>query len=526
MIDSAIATYWYITIPSVFLLYIIISYINEQYLMRKFKAKPFTNYISGGFFGFQEGIAALKHKKAGTAIERYRDLYEELPNPDVPTYKSFVFGTPLVFTKDPENIKAILATQFNDFSLGIRHAHFDPLLGDGIFTLDHQGWKDSRAMLRPQFARDQIAHVKALEPHFQFLLRHIEKNNGQFFDIQELFFRFTVDSATEFLFGSSVSSLQDESIGCDTTELDFVGRKEFPEAFNKSQLILSTRALLQKMYWIYNPKEFKKCNAIVHQFSDYYINKVLSCTPEEIEKQSGYVFLYELVKQTRDPIVLRDQALNILLAGRDTTAGLLSFAVFELARNPEMYAKLRHEILDKFGTSNLEDITFENLKKCEYLKAILNETLRMYPSVPRNARVATRNTTLPRGGGSDGTSPVFIPKGKAVIYNIAATHMDPRYYGKDVEEFRPERWFEELTKKLGWAYLPFNGGPRICLGQQFALTEASYVVARLAQTISKLELKDGYTYPPKKMTHLTMCMFDGVYVKMEKDATAAAAKSG
>lgn len=157
MIDSAIATYWYITIPSVFLLYIIISYINEQYLMRKFKAKPFTNYISGGFFGFQEGIAALKHKKAGTAIERYRDLYEELPNPDVPTYKSFVFGTPLVFTKDPENIKAILATQFNDFSLGIRHAHFDPLLGDGIFTLDHQGWKDSRAMLRPQFARDQIA---------------------------------------------------------------------------------------------------------------------------------------------------------------------------------------------------------------------------------------------------------------------------------------------------------------------------------------------------------------------------------
>ena len=207
--------------------------------------------------------------------------------------------------------------------------------------------------------------------------------------------------------------------------------------------------------------------------------------------------------------------MNILVAGRDTTAGLLSFVLFELARNPDIYKKLRDEILDKFGTSNLEEITFESLKKCEYLKAVLNEALRMYPSVPRNYRVSTRNTTLPRGGGSDGTSPIFIPKGRSVIYNIAATHMDPRYYGKDVEEFRPERWFEELTKKLGWAYLPFNGGPRICLGQQFALTEASYVVARLAQTISKLELKEGYEYPPKKMTHLTMSMFDGVYVKME-----------
>ncbi|KAI5968271.1 hypothetical protein CANMA_002487 [Candida margitis] len=484
--------------------------------MRKFKAKPFTNDINGGFFGVAEGLQALKQKKAGTGIEFYRKSYDLLPHPEVPTYKGFVFGTPVVFTKDPENIKAVLATQFNDFSLGTRHAHFDPLLGDGIFTLDHAGWKDSRAMLRPQFAREQIAHVKSLEPHFQYLLRHVEKNKGQFFDIQELFFRFTVDSATEFLFGSSVSSLQDESIGCDTTSLDFAGRSEFADAFNKSQLYLSTRALLQNLYWIYNTKEFRRCNAVVHQFSDYYVNKVLNCTPEEIEKQSGYVFLYELVKQTRNPKVLRDQALNILVAGRDTTAGLLSFAIFELARNPEMYARLRQEILDKFGTSNLEDITFENLKKCEYLKAVLNETLRMYPSVPRNFRVSTRNTTLPRGGGVDGMSPVFIPKGRSVIYNIAATQMDPRYYGKDVDEFRPDRWFEESTKKLGWAYLPFNGGPRICLGQQFALTEASYVIARLAQSISKLELQDGYSYPPKKMTHLTMCMFDGVYVKMEK----------
>ena len=488
--------------------------------MRKLGAKPFTNTVNGGFFGFGLGKNSIVAKSQGRSIEFYHSIYERAPHPEIPTVKSYMFGTPIVFTKDPENIKAILATQFHDFCLGDRVNFLKPLLGKGIFTLDHEGWRDSRAMLRPQFAREQIAHVKALEPHFQLLMKHIEKNKGQFFDIQELFFKFTVDSATEFLFGSSVSSLQDESIGCVTEALNFAGRLEFADAFNKSQLYMSTRVLLQKLYWLCDNQEFRKCNAIVHQFSDYYINKALNCTPEELEKQSGYVFLYELVKQTRDPKVLRDQALNILVAGRDTTAGLLSFVIFELARNPSMYNKLREEILDKFGTSNLQDITFENLKKCEYLKAVLNETLRMYPSVPRNSRVATKDTTLPHGGGVDGTSPVFIPKGNTVIYNIAETQMDPVYYGKDVDVFRPERWFEDLTKKLGWAYLPFNGGPRICLGQQFALTEASYVVARLAQTVATLKLQDGYTYPPKRMTHLTMCMYDGVYVKMEKDEAA------
>jgi len=223
-----------------------------------------------------------------------------------------------------------------------------------------------------------------------------------------------------------------------------------------------------------------------------------------------------LVKQTKNPQVLQDQLLNIMVAGRDTTAGLLSFTMYELARNPQVWQKLRQEIVENFGDgedARVESITFETLKKCEYLKAVLNETLRLYPSVPVNFRTATRDTTLPRGGGADGTKPIFVPKGSTVAYTVYKTHRLEEYYGKDSKEFKPERW--ENIKRLGWAYLPFNGGPRICLGQQFALTEASYVVARLAQTISKLELKEGYEYPPKKMTHLTMSMFDGVYVKME-----------
>ena len=506
---------WYLYLIICGVLYFCTNYLYIQYLNKKLGAKLPGSCKSDGCFGFRSGFEMLKAKKIGRQVDLLHERFNDLSNPEVnDTFTSYNFGFPMIITKDPENIKALLATQFNDFSLGRRYDFFKPLLGKGIFTLDGEGWKHSRSMLRPQFAREQIAHVKALEPHFQLLKKHITKNKGQFFDIQELFFRFTVDSATEFLFGESVSSLKDESIGYNQDEFDFAGRKDFPEAFNKSQIYLSTRSLLQNLYWLVNPKDFQNCNAIVHKFSDYYVNKALNATPEELEKNSGYVFLYELVKQTRDPQVLRDQALNILLAGRDTTAGLLSFAVFELARNPQVWKKLREEIIERYA-DGVTEISFETLKQCEYLKAVINETLRLYPSVPRNGRFANKNTTLPRGGGPDGMSPILIKQGQAVMYSIYSTQRDPKYYGKDADVFRPERWFEPETRKVGWAFLPFNGGPRICLGQQFALTEASYVLVRLAQCCENLQLTEGIEYPPAKLTHLTMCMFDGVPIKVD-----------
>ena len=175
---------------------------------------------------------------------------------------------------------------------------------------------------------------------------------------------------------------------------------------------------------------------------------------------------------------------------------------------------MREEIIERYADGATE-ISFETLKQCEYLKAVINETLRLYPSVPRNGRFANKNTTLPRGGGPDGMSPILIKQGQAVMYSIYSTQRDPKYYGKDADVFRPERWFEPETRKLGWAFLPFNGGPRICLGQQFALTEASYVLVRLAQCCENLQLTEGIEYPPAKLTHLTMCMFDGVPIKVD-----------
>jgi cytochrome P450 len=100
---------------------------------------------------------------------------------------------------------------------------------------------------------------------------------------------------------------------------------------------------------------------------------------------------------------------------------------------------------------------------------------------------------LPRGGGEDGQSPVFVPRGAAVIYCVYAMHRRRDLFGADADAFRPERWAPDAPEgplRPGWAYLPFNGGPRICVGQQFALTNAGYTTVRILQTFAELENRD------------------------------------
>lgn len=508
---SIINDYKYVIIAVVLLLLSLVYRKIKVYRFMKAHGCKEPYYFVKDPFGFRILFQALKQKNEGRLAEFSLTLLNGRY-----TGRFDVLGlVPIIITKDPENLKAMLATQFNEFALGTRHKHFYPLLGDGIFTLDAQGWKDSRSLLRPQFSREQVAHVKSLEPHIRLLEKHFKKTEGKPFDIQDFFFKFTMDTATEFLFGESVDTLKDTSIG-ESAGIDFEERLQFAEAFNTSQTYLSSRTYLQVFYFLVNSKRFRDSNKVVHRFTDFFVNKALSTPENELEEKSkgGYTFLYELARQSRNPRVLRDQALNILLAGRDTTAGLLSFTFFELARNPDVWNKLRAAVINDFGTGTPEDIeaiTFETLKKCEYLKFVINEVLRMYPSVPNNFRVALKETTLPKGGGPDGQSPIHIPKGSSVAYSVYSTHRIEEFYGKDALEFKPERW--EYLNKLGWAYLPFNGGPRICLGQQFALTEASYCVVRLCQLFSKIESHD-HEYPPRKNIQLTMNMKLGVNISL------------
>lgn len=213
--------------------------------------------------------------------------------------------------------------------------------------------------------------------------------------------------------------------------------------------------------------------------------------------------------------MLRDQLIAVLLAGRDTTASTLSWTFYEMARHPESFKKLRQEIIDTIGLVNAP--TYDDLKNMKYLQYTMNETLRMYPVVPFNVRMALKDTTLPRGGGPDGLSPIGILKDTPVGYSPLVMQRRQDLYPPSndpkmgAEYFNPDRWLTWQPKP--WTYIPFNGGPRLCIGQQFALTNMGYTIVRLMQRFDRLDsfMPEGPTGNPVLRAEIVLQPGAGVH---------------
>ncbi|EAU35705.1 hypothetical protein ATEG_03903 [Aspergillus terreus NIH2624] len=446
--------------------------------------------------GLDHAYRAFQAIKAGQMPDHQVQVYKEVGRR---TFAGSSLGASYIHTVEPKNIQAILATQFHDFELGdLRRKVFFPLLGNGIFTSDGKAWEHSRAMLRPQFTRGQVADLELEERHVQELFRLMPTDQSgwtQQINLTPMFFRLTIDSATEFLFGVTVHSQRHTSSQQPATDTDAFPWKDLARHFDESTKHLGVRSLFQELYFLYNPSSFRNNIKEIHRFADFCIQQGLQRLDQQKSSAAQrYIFLDELLKVTRDPVEVKSQLLNILIAGRDTTAGLLSWTFWLLAQHPAVYSKLRARVLEDFGpdAGRPDRITFAALKACTYLQHVMSEVLRLFPAVPLNARRAARDTTLPLGGGPDGKAPVFVKKGHEVGYSVYVTHRLEEYWGPDAARFNPDRW---VDRKHGWDYLPFNGGPRICLGQQFALTEAGYVIVRLLQRFDQVELAEPATAP-------------------------------
>ena len=348
-------------------------------------------------------------------------------------------------------------------------------------------------MLRPQFSREQVSHLELEEKHVQSMFLHLNTDAlgwTQALDLGPMFFCLTMDSATEFLFGESLQSqLSSVTVEIPGSEKQATRWEGIAASFDRATAVLGVRTRLDTLFWLYNPNSFREDCRQIHKFADHCIEKALARKLAGARKSKArYIFLEELLDATGDLAEVRSQLLNILLAGRDTTAGLLGWTLWCLARHPHVFTKLRAAIIENFGDGEDESaITFAGLKSCSYLQHVLSETLRLYPSVPLNTRQANRDTTLPRGGGFDGSAPIYVKKNQAIAYSTYVMHRREDFWGEDADQFIPDRW---NGRRSGWEFLPFNGGPRVCLGQQFALTEAGYVITRLLQKFDRCEKMD------------------------------------
>ncbi|KAI9001370.1 cytochrome P450 monooxygenase pc-3 [Trametes punicea] len=469
-----------------------------------------------------------------------------------PLYSYTIFWHMSYATTDPNVVKTVLATDFQNYEKGeMFHAYTDSLFGTGVFNADGDLWKFHRSMSRPFFSKERISHFELFDRHAEIALNKMKERvrSDVAFDFQDVISRFTLDSATEFLFGSCVHSLASplplpHGLSPYPSEDVKSPSERFAHAFNMVQRIVAERP---RLGWLWPLKEiFKTSTDEYMQVVDAFIEPILQealrkkeerlrhqKAGDEKESQDDETLLDQLVKQTSDRTILHDETLNILLAGRDTTAAALTFGVYLLSQHPAVLKRLREEIIERVGL--VRRPTYDDIRDMKYLRAFLNETLRLYPPVPFNIRCSINEGLLPNPDPQG--LPIYIAPKTAIAYATFNMHRDPKYWGPTAEGFDPDRFLDERVGKYlvpnPFIFLPFNGGPRICLGQQFAYNEMSFFLIRLLQTFSSVSLdltaQPPDTLPPPEWkealgrkgkeqifpkSHFTLYVNGGLWVKM------------
>ena len=224
-----------------------------------------------------------------------------------------------------------------------------------------------------------------------------------------------------------------------------------------------------------------------------------------------------------------------MIAGRDTTASTLTFLAYFLGQHPEVFQRLREEVLSSVGPTARP--TYDDVRDMKYLRAVINETLRLFPAVPFNLRETTQDTTWPSADPAQ--KPIFVPAGTTTTYSVFVMHRRTDLWGPDALAFDPDRFLDARQKtylaKNPFIFAPFNAGPRICLGQQFAYNEMSYFLIRLMQSFASLEIDfeaqlpetrppPAWRHVPGRQSiekfwpkaHLTMYAHGGLWVKMNE----------
>ncbi|KAI6168969.1 cytochrome P450 [Pisolithus thermaeus] len=425
-----------------------------------------------------------------------------------------------VFTTEPEHIKAILTTQFNSFEKGpVLWDQLSGLLGTGVFNSDGEIWKFHRSITRPFFSKDRISHFDIFEKHIEDALRQAKARlqDGYPVDFQDMVGRFTLDSATEFLFGKCVGSL---SAGLIYPKNSLPGQNKehtnhpsnvFSRAFSEAQAQVMRRSSFGTVWRLaefWNDR-IEKDMEICHGFIEPILKDALEMkrSIKESEQSIGQAFTEEkvfsedtllghLVNCTEDLTIIRDEIVNILMAARDTTASTLTFLIYMLSQHPGVLKRLHAEVLSTVGSSR--GPTYDDVREMKYMRAVINETLRLYNPVPFNVRTSTEAVVWP---GVNGGPPIYIPPNTRTPFSIFLMHRRKDLWGPDADIFDPDRFIDERSKYLTsnpFIFLPFNAGPRICLGQQFAYNQMSFFLVRLLQTFSSIVLAEDLQTRPSE----------------------------
>ncbi|KAH8173969.1 cytochrome p450 domain-containing protein [Sarocladium implicatum] len=380
-----------------------------------------------------------------------------------------------IWTTDPQNVKAVLASDVSSYSVAFR-AGVDTvkLIGLGTFNVDGERWLHARHIMKPTFNRAHLTDA-GIKKHFDLFLSLLPRD-GSTVQAADLLANMGTDVGAEFIFGESTHTLRPDQAE--------EGEK-FQQAFIYANVGLMRTTMLGRWAIFYRDPKIDESIAAVHKYVDGCIARAAERKEKMGPRQAGErnVLVYDLLDSIEDRVDLRHELLHIFFGATETIGIVMTNILFDVARNPHVWARLREELQGV----QADELVFEKLKSLKYLQWTIKESLRLHPPAPTTMRQAVKPTVLPAGGGPDGSKPVAVIPGDMVSLNWAGVHRRRDIYGDDAEEFRPERW-EHL--RMTFEYQPFAGGPRVCPGQQVALFWVAYTLARLVLEIKEVKNRD------------------------------------
>jgi cytochrome P450 family 9 len=437
------------------------------------------------------------------------ELVKELYNlhPEAKYIGMFDMTVPIIIIRDIELIKSIALKHFDIFP---DHRSFvdetqDPLFGKNLFSIRGERWRQIRSLLSPAFTSSKMKSMFKLmsdcASDFGSYLAQLPPEQRKTMQIKDVFTRYTTDVIATCAFGIRVDSMRNP-----TNEFYVYGK----EATTFDSIALIKLYVFRSLPWLARLTNLK---LIRQKIADFFRNLVESTIKTRDENGIVRPDMLQLMMESRgqdsktnlsiDDMVA--QAFIFFFGGFESTSTLMCFAAHEIAINQDIQKRLQNEI-DQVLEETSGQAPYEAVNGMEYLDAVINEALRMYPVAVALDRLCIKDFELPPA--LPGMKPFTIKEGQGIWVPVYGLQHDPNYF-EEPGKFDPERFLGERKKdslNCG-AYLPFGLGPRMCIGNRFALLETKVLLFHLLsrcnlKTCEKTPIplkiaKDGFNMKPE-----------------------------
>jgi cytochrome P450 len=378
----------------------------------------------------------------------------------------------VTFLCHPDLIEEVLVTHARNFTKHYALRMNRRLLGNGLLTSEGDFWLRQRRLIQPSFNRDRVLRYGAT------IVQYAEQatehwRDGEQRDLLRDMTQLTLAIITRSLFGADVTGKE----------------REVGEALTGAMGTFSNRffRVFRIPEWLPTPGNLRIRRSV--ERLDRILYELIEQRRTDASEPDNLLAILLRARHEDDGThmtdrQLRDEAMTLFLAGHDTTALALTWTWYLLAQHPEVMDRLQKELDEVLAG---RPPTADDLPRLRYTEMVVLESMRLYPPAYAIGRQAIQACTL---GGFD------VPAGGTVLMSQYVMHRHPRYFDEP-DRFLPERWADGLARRLPkYVYFPFGGGPRICVGNIFAMVEATLVLASLARRF-RCSLTPGTTVRPR-----------------------------